>query len=1294
MATEATKILIKPLNGANYATWKVQCRMALIREGLWNIVNETEDAPEENVEKYRLRKDRALATIVLSMEPSLLYLLGPDPDDPAEVWKKLSDQFQKKSWANKLALRRKLYTLQLKDGQSIQKHIKSMTELFDELAIVGDPLDDENKVVHLLASLPKSFDMLVTALEASPEVPKIEVVTERLIHEETKQKEGIQQDEKAMSSRHGNRRGSGKGPQCHFCGKHGHFKRDCYSYKKSLKSDEPKDDDFKSKKRSITKQRACPAEEQSDDEEIIGLYVEQTKSEIATDWIIDSGASCHMSYDERLFNEITELDEPQEITVGDGFKVKATGVGTLDLYMKLPNGKTNHCRLSDVLYVPKLSYNLFSVSRTTKRGKRIEFEDSICKVLDKDRNLIAIGMKRGNIYHLNCVQQSKGTNEAVLCKAEDTKEAVWHRRYGHLGVKNLDRLAKDHLVEGFDYDVKKEEKFCEPCVSGKQHRTPFPKTGGARAEVLLGEIHSDVCGKIEEKSRGGAEYFVTFIDDKTRNTWVYTMKHKSETFQKFKEWKAMVEKTTGLKIKRLRTDNGGEYTSNEFEEYLKAEGMQHKTTIAKTPEQNGVAERMNRTLVETVRAMLADSKLPKRFWAEALSTAVYLRNRSPTRAVQDMTPYEAWTGAKPNVSNLRIFGCNAYAHVPKDERAKMDPKTKRCIFLGYGETTKGYRLYDEEKRRVFFSRDVVFNETKEPSQDKSSPEKEVAATEPAVDIDPHNEIPDDENDEPRPRDPPRPRREINPPNRYGDWVVHIAKQDDDPKSIREALSSEDKEKWTVAMEKEFNSLDENDVWDIVDLPKDRKAVGSKWVFKRKRDADGNVERYKARLVAQGFTQKNGIDYDETFSPVVRFESIRTIIALAAKYKLRLHQIDVTTAFLNGTLEEDIYMKQPEGFEVEGKEHMVCKLKKSIYGLKQSPRCWNQALDEHLKQMGFVPSMNDPCIYTLNTGGEVFILAVYVDDIILGGKSPEKIQQIINEIAQRFDVKDMGELKYFLGVKIVYLDDGSIWIGQPSYTKAVLHKFNMENSKTVATPVETGTKLIKATDNDKLFDQETYQSAVGCLLYLSTKTRPDIAFAVSNVAKFTAKPTIDHWTAVKRIMRYLNGTIHCGLRYYGDTKLVGYSDADWAGDLNDRKSISGYVYKISGAAVSWMSKKQTCVALSTAEAEYMALSMASQEAIWLRRLLYDLNEKVDGPITIYEDNQSTICMAENLKFHGRAKHIDIKHHYVRNQVNEKNIELKYCPSEYMIADMLTKGLSRFQFNKLKDMIGIHDLTDSE
>ena len=320
------------------------------------------------------------------------------------------------------------------------------------------------------------------------------------------------------------------------------------------------------------------------------------------------------------------------------------------------------------------------------------------------------------------------------------------------------------------------------------------------------------------------------------------------------------------------------------------------------------------------------------------------------------------------------------------------------------------------------------------------------------------------------------------------------------------------------MKSEMKSLTENDVWDLVELPNGRNAVGCKWVFKKKSDAEGNVERYKARLVAQGFAQRYGQDYDETFCPVVRFESVRTVIALAAKYGLKLHQMDITTAFLNGDLKESIYMKQPEGYAFKGKEKLVCKLKKSLYGLKQSPRCWNEALDRHLKKMGFEQANSDPCIYTAS-GGELFLIAVYVDDIILAGRSDLRMKEVKDAIAGKFTVKDLGELHHFLGVKVIQnKESNSIWIGQEAYARELLKKFKMEESNAVSTPIQLGSNLVKAVEEDDMFDQEIYQSAVGSLLYLSTRTRPDISYAVSSVARFTSKPTKQHWTAVKRIFR--------------------------------------------------------------------------------------------------------------------------------------------------------------------------------
>ena len=352
-----------------------------------------------------------------------------------------------------------------------------------------------------------------------------------------------------------------------------------------------------------------------------------------------------------------------------------------------------------------------------------------------------------------------------------------------------------------------------------------------------------------------------------------------------------------------------------------------------------------------------------------------------------------------------------------------------------------------------------------------------------------------------------------PPTHYGEWANLTHGDFEEPETVKEALASVDKSKWQEAMKKELDSLHANEVWDLVELPEHRKTVGSKWVFKVKVSTDGQVERHKARLVAQGYTQRYGFDYDETFCPVVRSESVRTVIALAAHSELKLHQMDVTTAFLNGTLKEEVYMKQPEGFAEKGKEHLVCRLRKSIYGLKQSSRCWNTTLDKHLKAMGLVQSSSDPCIY-MSIGKEEVIVGVHVDDILVAAKSDKRIAEVKKSIADKFEVKDLGELRSFLGVTKTGQGAKTTWIGQPGYTAKILEKYGMRDAKPVSTPVDTGVKLMKASEETPVISQELYQSAVGSLLYLSTWTRPDITYAVNNVARFCARPTKEHWTAVK------------------------------------------------------------------------------------------------------------------------------------------------------------------------------------
>ena len=1273
-------LAIVPLKGTNYPTWKIQCRMALMKEGLWRIVTGEETAPTGAAEraKFAARRDKALATIVLSVDTALLYLIR-DPEDPVNVWKKLKDQFEKKTWATRLDLRRKLHALKLKDSESAQEHIKVMTELFDALSVAGETISEEDRVVYLLASLPDTYTVLVTALEANEDVPKLEVVTERILHQERKTKEKSEAGstgETAMTTRKSYK--SRPKPRCYHCKKLGHIARFCEGKKESAKDKE----DQKKKKEKAT---VSVTEENSDSDDL-GLVsiADQALSVSSTDkectWIIDSGATSHMCADKKSFTTLYQLEDPIDVTVGDGRALTATGRGKVVLDIVLPNSKSKSCTLHDVLYVPELSYNLVSVAKVSQKGKIVKFTSNGCYILDEQHKMVAKAAKIGSLYQLNC----RPNHELASVATPVSKQDIWHKRFGHLGVGNLQKLARERLADGFDFDASQQLTFCETCPQGKQHRTSFSPSS-RRADEPLALVHSDVCGKINTKSLGGSEYFLTFIDDKTRYVWVYFLHSKDQVYKTFREWKAMVELSSGGKLKAIRTDNGGEFTSGEFEAYLKAEGVRHELTIPKNPEQNGVAERMNRTLVETARSMLIGSRLPHSFWAEAISTATYLRNRSPTKAVANMTPHEAWTGSKPNVSGLRVFGCQVFVHIPKDERKKLDAKSKRCIFLGYGANTKGYRLYDPLKKRVCHSRDVVFDENTHGLDELATPEEQ---SEKMVYLE-YDEPTDTENTpEPSLR---RSPRDTRPPDYYSQQCNLTTEE---PKSAEDALKSQN---WCDAMEAEIASLRQHDVWDLMELPQGRKPIGSKWVFKIKRNDDGSIERYKARLVAQGYTQREGLDYEETFSPVVRSESVRSVISLACKEGLKLHQMDITTAFLNGELTQEIYMKQPVGFAADGKEHLVCRLKRSLYGLKQSSRCWNQVLDSQLKKMGFQQSPSDPCIYTSHRDG-LFVLAVYVDDILLAARSQKRIDQVKSDLAKCFQLKDMGELHYFLGVSIKQNSKtGITWIGQPGYTENVLKNFGMEHCKPANTPIAAGTRLLKATEQSEKVDATLYKSAVGCLLYLSGWTRPDIAFSVSNVARFCSDPTKEHWTAVKRIFRYLRGTIQYGLVYSkdgGDGNLIGYSDADWAGDQNDRKSTSGYLFVMNGAAVSWKSRKQTCVALSTAEAEYVALSGAAQETTWMRQLLIDLHHPQPEPTVVYEDNQAAIAISQNSQSHTKMKHIDIRYHYVREKVLDNTIEIRYCPTNDMLADVLTKGLTYDKFKRFRELSGVKDLSAFE
>lgn len=533
--------------------------------------------------------------------------------------------------------------------------------------------------------------------------------------------------------------------------------------------------------------------------------------------------------------------------------------------------------------------------------------------------------------------------------------------------------------------------------------------------------------------------------------------------------------------------------------------------------------------------------------------------------------------------------------------------------------------------------------------------------------------------------------------------------------IEEAANNADEndDSWTEAIMSEIKAHLKNGTWEIVPKEKDANIVSSKMILKEKLGADGKVERKKARLVARGFSQTHGIDYHETYAPVSKLSTIRMLLALAAEKNLKLHQLDVVTAYLNGELDEKVYMKKPDNLEKylaailieesenpegttfknakkaleslrSGKTEKVCLLKKALYGLKQAGRQWYTKLDTKLRELQFESTSADPCLYTRATGGDdTVIVAVYVDDIIIAYKEEATLQKTKQMLINCFDMRDIGPLTFCLGINFE-IKDGCITMSQQRFIKKLLEKFKMEDAKPVKTPAEVGLKLEKATNVQK---DLPYQSVIGSLMYLAVATRPDIMYSVSHLSQFNTCYNDTHWKAAKRVLRYLKGTSDLCLRFKKtEEPLVGYADADWASCTIDRRSYTGHCFIYGGAFVSWESRKQRTVALSTCEAELMAITEAVKESVHLLRLMEGMKVPQDA-LRVYNDNQAAQNALKNPIVSSKTKHISIKENFVKEMLRNGSLELAYKRTEDMVADMFTKALPEPKLRALRTSAGL-------
>ncbi|GLU10855.1 hypothetical protein SLE2022_276360 [Rubroshorea leprosula] len=614
------------------------------------------------------------------------------------------------------------------------------------------------------------------------------------------------------------------------------------------------------------------------------------------------------------------------------------------------------------------------------------------------------------------------------------------------------------------------------------------------------------------------------------------------------------------------------------------------------------------------RCMLAEKKLPKSFWAEAVYTIIYLLNGLPTKVVKGMTPIEAWYGKKPSADHLKVFGSICYKHVPIAKRGKLDETTEIGIFIGYATQAKGYKVYDPISKKVNVHKDVVFYESAHWNWDAGKIEKGS-----------------------------------NKQCEAGSDVVssfEIAKVDDD------SLVSKTKSPAEIYARCNLASVEPN-------------------CFEEPR-----------------------VDYGETYAPVARHDTVRLLITLAANLGWKLSHMDVKLAFLNGVLQEEIYVEQPLGFEITGKEDCVYKLNKALYGLKQVPRAWYCRIDDCLMSQGFKRSTEEATLYMKGCNSESqLILSLYVDDLLLIRNDLKLLEQFKKVMMQEFAMTNLGETKYFLGLEVQQSSKG-IFICQRKYALDILKKFEMENCKSVATPLVQNEKLSKD-DQETKVDSPYYQSVIGSLLYL-TATRPGLMFATSYLSRFMSAPSKLHLVATKRVLRYIKGIYELGLWFDSNQqgRLQGYADSDWAGSMEDMISTTGYVFSFGSGSFSWNSKKQDVVAQSTAEAEYLAVGAAANHVVWLRMVLEELGFDQIEPCVLKVDNMSAIAIAQNPVQHGRTKHIKIKYHVIRNYVRGKEIILQHCDYEVQVAHILTKALPRQKFEKFRDMLGVTNIKSKE
>nr|AEJ72555.1 putative retroelement polyprotein [Malus domestica] len=1204
----------------NYLPWSRAITLALGGRSKLGFINGTIVPPEVGDSKYEewFCKDQLVMSWLFNSMGSKVSEIFSFSESAFDLWKAVKEIYGNQNNAARIFELQKNLSVLNQDGKTFIEHLGRLKSMWNELNLyrphTTDPAillkqAEEDKVFQLLSSLDSTYEDLRSHILMSVELPPLNTPN---FSKQTKPGRSANQVSRLQTaSTVGNFTSNPSALLSEFSS---------FTQKKDESNLHKGNSEASTTKlfEQFAKFLQTKVSSSVDMSSILNSFSAALASrKLANVWIIDSGATDHITNIKRYMHDFKEAVIPQFVSVANGTGVSVLGEGKV----KLIDANVE----STALYVPSFPFQLLSVGRLTNSLNcdvifspfNVIFQDRITK------KKIGEGMYKDGLYMLSLQPvEARGLQVGFL-----KNHLLWHRRLRHPS-----NLVQSHLFKTSENVMTQD---CEVCHFSKQTRLPFDVSSTKSCKPFE-IVHSDVWGPAPLVSFDGFRYFVTFVDDFSRCTWLYLLKSKDEVINVFQEFHSLVTNQFSTQLKVLRSDNGTEYMSNAFAQYLTCHGIIHQTSCVGTPQQNGVAERKNRDLLEKTRSLMLQMSVPKKFWSHGVLTAAYVINRllskgykcyDPRRrkllvfrdvVFDEKTPFFASTRGEDLLGEedfldqilTPIMEINALPHhflvpdQPSNNEISIDPV--EC-------NSSSDILVDNES-------------TEDTEQNQISSEDNLAIT-PEV-ITPRR----------------NPSRNRGKPTWFKDYVSYTSRHpiekyleysrvssshadilskisaSSEPSSFQEANSQLI---WQTAMDEELRALNENKTWSITKLPKGMRAVGCRWVYKTKFKSDGLVERHKARLVARGFTQTYGIDYKETFAPVAKMNSLH----------------------------------------------------KAIYGLKQSPRAWYAKLSSVLENIGFKRSNADSSLFVRDSSAGKLIVLIYVDDLIVTGDSLTEIQRLKGFLHKKFAIKDLGTLKYFLGIEVASSSKGLL-LNQRKYILDLLQESKMLEAKPVATPIACKEKL--GLDGDLLTDVGLYQRLVGKLIYL-TITRPDIMHAVSLVT-------------VRRILRYLKGTVGTGIviRKIGNAHIVGYTDADWGGSKIDRRSTTGYCTFVGGNLVTWKSKKQSVVARSSAEAEYRAMASTTCELIWLQGLLNDLGFKRTLPMPLFCDNQAAIYIASNPVFHERTKHIEMDCHFVREKTQSDVIQHVFVRSTDQLADIFTKGLCRVQFNTLLVQLGLMNI----